>query len=161
MKNFIAKKKSPLPLPLALASVLLLSFQACDKTESSIITPMEPTVSFSATPASVARMLSEVPISIEQVMEVWNGVNASSANGYDEEYTFLDMFASPGRGIGDELTETRSSLDYTEPLCQAISACPAVSSVDLASSGLQIYWPYSENWDKKSMPVITFCPALL
>ena len=127
MKNFIAKKKSPLPLPLALASVLLLSFQACDKTESSIITPMEPTVSFSATPASVARMLSEVPISIEQVMEVWNGVNASSANGYDEEYTFLDMFASPGRGIGDELTETRSSLDYTEPLCQAISACPAVS----------------------------------
>ena len=160
MKNFIAKKKSPLPLPLALASVLLLSFQACDKTESSIITPMEPTVSFSATPASVARMLSEVPISIEQVMEVWNGVNASSANGYDEEYTFLDMFASPGRGIGDELTETRSDLDYTEPLCQAISACPAVSSVDLASSGLQIYWPYSENWDKKSMPVITFCPEL-
>ncbi len=158
MKYFIAKKKSPLPLPLALASVLLLSFQACDKTESSIITPMEPAVSFSATPASVARMLSEVPLSIEQVMEVWDGVNASSANGYDEEYTFLDMFASPGRGIGDELTGTRAAVEYRKPLSKAVSASSA--SLDLATSGLQIYWPYSENWDKKSMPVITFCPEM-
>ena len=105
-------------------------------------------------------MLSEVPISIDQVMEVWDGVNASSANGYDEEYTFLDMFASPGRGVGDELTGTRSAVEYQEPLFKAISACSAAASIDLGASGLQIYWPYSENWDKKSMPVITFCPEM-
>jgi hypothetical protein len=29
---------------------------------------------------------------------------------------------------------------------------------ELASSGLQIYWPYSDCWDKRSMPVITFIP---
>lgn len=168
MKNFIAKKKSPLPLPLALASALLLSFQACDKTDSPILAPETPPVILSMTPASVARMLSEVPISIDQVREVWDGVNASSANGYDEEYTFREMSVSPGSGVGDELIGTRAAIEYPEPLFGVISrylgeSVPTRSagiSGDLATSGLQIYWPYSENWDKKSMPVITFCPEM-
>ncbi len=29
---------------------------------------------------------------------------------------------------------------------------------ELRSSGLQIYWPYSEDWDGETMPVITFIP---
>ena len=151
MKNFIAKKKSPLQLPLALA--LLLSFQACDKTESTFLCLEEPSVTQVVTPNSVARMLSELPLTLEQVREVWDGVNASSANGFDEEYTFQDMFSCPGRGVGDERLGTRTASTYSEPLHQKIAS-------HLASSGLQILWPYSEDWDGHSMPVITFCPEM-
>ena len=151
MKNFIAKKKSPLQLPLALA--LLLSFQACDKTESTFLCLEEPTVTQGVAPNSVARMLSELPLTLEQVREVWDGVNASSANGFDEEYTFQDMFSCPGRGVGDERLGTRTASTYSDPLYQKIAS-------HLASSGLQILWPYSEDWDGHSMPVITFCPEM-
>ena len=151
MKNFIAKKKSPLQLPLALA--LLLSFQACDKTESTFLCLEEPSVTQGVTPNSVARILSELPLTLGQVREVWDGVNASSANGFDEEYTFQDMFSCPGRGVGDERLGTKTASTYSDPLYQKIAS-------HLASSGLQILWPYSEDWDGHSMPVITFCPEM-
>ena len=47
----------------------------------------------SVTPESVARMLSGIPITIDQVREVFQGVEASSAVGYDEEYTFENILA--------------------------------------------------------------------
>ena len=156
MKNFITKKKAPLPLPLALLSAAILSFQACDKTSQPLISPEKSVQSAEVTPASVARVLSGIPFTLDQVREVWDGVNASSANGYDEEYTFRDMFASPGSGVGDERVGTRSVKEYHEPLNGLISRHLG----DLSASGLQIYWPYSEDWDGISMPVITFCPEI-
>ena len=168
MKDFIAKKKSPLPLPLGLLTVVLLSFQACDKTDTSILTDQEPPVTQELTPRSVARMLSEIPLSIAQVREVWDGVNASSANGYDEEYTFREMFSSPGSGVGDERLGTRSVQEYSEPLREMVSRHLGESVAtrssgligELSASDLQIYWPYSEDWDGTTMPVITFCPEM-
>ena len=169
MRNFIAKKKSPMPLPLAIVSAALLCFQACDKTESVVIAPEASSPEFSVTPSSVARLLSELPISVEQAREVWDGVSASSSNGYDEEYTFKDMFASPGKGIGDEVSQTRSSGTYSSPLSKMIQkrldgpgpvTRAAGLSSELADSDLQIYWPYSEEWDGRTMPVITFCPEM-
>jgi len=168
MKNFISKKKSPLPLPLALLSAAILSFQACEETSQPLISQEVPSVESEITPASVAKALSGIPFTLDQVREVWDGVNASCANGYDEEYTFADMFSSPGQGVGDKVLGTRSMTEYPEPFRDLISAhfsgSPATRSSgfsdDLFSSGLQIYWPYSEDWDKVSMPVITFCPEI-
>ncbi|MBR1927664.1 MAG: hypothetical protein IJ840_07980 [Bacteroidales bacterium] len=168
MKKFISKKKSPLPLPLALMSVAILSLQACDKTSQPVISPESPSKTLETTPASVARMLSEIPFTLDQVREVWDGVNASSANGYDEEYTFMDMFSSPGSGVGDEELGTRAAARYDEPFYELISRHVAETVAtrsagftgDLSTSGLQIYWPYSEDWDGISMPVITFCPEI-
>ena len=153
MKNFITKKKSPVPVALALVSVALLSFQACDETDPLMVSPETPSEELSVTPASVARMLSGLPLTIDQVREVWDGAMASSANGYDEEYTFKDMFAFPGRRVGDDLIGTRSAATYPFPLSSMVSD-------NLASSGLQIYWPYSESWDGKSLPTITYCPEI-
>lgn len=54
--------------------------------------------------------------------------------------------------------------EYPEPLRDLLSAADiaqtrAGSFLDaLSASGLQIYWPYSEDWDGKAMPVITFNP---
>ena len=50
----------------------------------------------------VAQMLSELPMESVHFKEVHRAVSSSSGNGYDEEYMMRDLFASPGRGVGEE-----------------------------------------------------------
>ncbi len=138
----------------------------------------------------VAAMLSELPLEAEHYREVHSAVESSSGNGYDEEYTMSDLFASPGKGVGDSRTKAAAaSKAYGRPLRELIRehvkasvATRAAGSgmtdmtrsgaVDsgfgddadaylaaLESSDVQIYWPYSENWDGKSEPVFTFDPG--
>lgn len=129
----------------------------------------------------IAILLSELPIGREQLAEVHDAVCASAGNGYDEEYTMSDLFRSPGAGVGDAVLETRGipvTRTYSEPIKDLIA--DYLSSVRtrsgtgfnglgdgitpedyikaLKSSDMQIYWPYSENWDGKTMPVLTFDP---
>lgn len=121
--------------------------------------------------ASVAEILSELPLSRSHMEEVYSAVSSSSGNGYDEEYTMRKLFTDPGAGVGDddELMRTRS---YDNPLRDLIvdhvySMAATKSQTDfspreylemLSSSDIQIYWPFSENWDGETMPVITFDP---
>lgn len=118
----------------------------------------------------LARLLSTLPIGPSQMKEVADAVGSSSNNGYDEEYTMKQLFASPGTGVGDIESKAAS---YDTPLRDLISS--AVRSAtkatgddygdpedylrDLSSSDLQIYWPYAEKWDGKTSPVITFDPG--
>ena len=118
----------------------------------------------------VARVLAALPLCDHHMSEVYDAVKSSSANGYDEEYTMKDLFEAPGRGVGDR--DTRSGTYYAEPLRNLIEehlrSKPAVKSGDatdpdifieaLTSSDVQIYWPFSENWDGETLPVITFDP---
>ena len=108
-------------------------------------------------------------------MEVYDAVSASSDNGYDEEYTMKNLFKSPGAGVGDPLT--KSSTAYEVPLRKLIedhlrNMNVTKSSVNqsiealgvdgflqaLQDSDIQIYWPFSENYDMEEMPIITFDP---
>ena len=150
----------------------------------------------------VAAMLSELPLEPEHYREVHSAVVSSSGNGYDEEYMMSDLFASPGKGVGDTRTKAAAaSKAYVRPLRELIrehvkasvatrsagagnsgsgaswSATPNASSsgagmadsgfgddadaylAALESSDVQIYWPYSENWDGESEPVFTFDPG--
>lgn len=150
----------------------------------------------------VAAMLSELPLEPEHYREVHSAVESSSGNGYDEEYTMSDLFASPGKGVGDSRTKAATvSKAYGRPLRELIRehvrASVATKSVGagkadsddsrsgnsntassgagmadsgfgddadaylaaLESSDVQIYWPYSENWDGQSEPVFTFDPG--
>lgn len=119
----------------------------------------------------VAELLSSVPLQASQLNEVHRAVTSSSGNGYDEEYTMKDLFESPGAGVGDE--HTRSSEAYDRPLrdlieeyvrsshltrAEADVTDPEMFLDELMKSDIQIYWPFSENWDGKSLPVITFDP---
>lgn len=123
--------------------------------------------------ANVAKLISELPIEEEQLMEVFEAVNASAGNGYDEEYMFEDLLTSPGAGVGDAHTKT-SSRTYSKPLKDLLrerlnDACSTKSGMtaedvenylnQLLSSDIQIYWPYSELWDGKTKPLITFDPG--
>lgn len=118
----------------------------------------------------VAAVLSNISLGAAQLNEVYDAVSSSSGNGYDEEYTMRDLFTSPGAGVGD--TQVKSSVNYDRPLKDLIAeylrTAPQVKSgniIDpdrfmkaLTESDIQIYWPYSENWDGEQMPVITFDP---
>ena len=117
----------------------------------------------------VAGILAMIPLQNGQLDEVYDAVTSSSANGYDEEYTMKDLFTAPGAGVGDQLV--RSDKTYETPLREMIDAqvrsmtSTKSLSMDpdkflkaLTESDVQIYWPFSENWDGKSLPVITFDP---
>jgi hypothetical protein len=118
----------------------------------------------------VAEILSMVPLHTMQMEEVHDAVTSSSSNGYDEEYTMKNLFEAPGSGVGDN-SETRSDKSYVKPLWKLIdeqvrsmSATKALSMDPdsflkaLTDSDVQIYWPFSEEWDGETMPVITFDP---
>ena len=153
------------PALVSAAALLAPSCDRADQPENPLPDPVEvadavPDISVE----SVAKALSGLPFTMTQVKEVFDGVSASSANGYDEEYPFSNLFSNPGSGVGDELLRTRSDAEYSEPLRDLFSssALPATRSGSflrsLSDSGLQIYWPYSEDWDGKSMPTVTFNP---
>lgn len=128
----------------------------------------------------VAQMLSELPMEPVHFREVHRAVASSSGNGYDEEYMMRDLFASPGRGVGEEdsgksgnsVEEQSKSLSDILPLRDLIiqyaenRAATKASGFDpglwlesLSSSDIQIYWPYSEDWDGETQPVFTYDPG--
>ena len=128
----------------------------------------------------VAQMLSELPMEPVHFKEVHRAVSSSSVNGYDEEYMMRDLFASPGRGVGEEdsgksgnsVAEQSKSLSDILPLRDLIiqyaenRAATKASGFDpglwlesLSSSDIQIYWPYSEDWDGETQPVFTYDPG--
>ena len=132
----------------------------------------------------VVEILTLLPISTDQLGEVHAAVSASSSNGYDEEYTMTNLFTLPGGGVGDK--QTRANRSYAQPMRDMIVAIVKdMTSKDsktkseyqglnvlrtierlgadrfldaLTKSDMQIYWPFSEAWDRKQMPIITYDP---
>ena len=118
----------------------------------------------------VAGVFSAVDIGSSQVREVYDAVSSSAGNGYDSEYTMAELFDSPGSGVGDDrvLTGTKAGAEksYERPLRDLLVDYFASTRAQgndylsfIKNSGFQIYWPYFENWDGRTMPVITFDPS--
>ena len=123
------------------------------------------------TMSDVAKILSELPLESEQLLEVHDAVSASSGHGYDEEYMLTDLFEAPGAGVGDQGEPTKAG-GYKTPLRElfadyfARKYATKAGAVDveryinaLSESDMQIYWPYSEDWDGESFPIVTFDPG--
>lgn len=173
-----------MPLFAAFAATVVSACDAAEKVEFQVDeTVAEETLTVS--PENVARLMAEIPLTRKMLEEVHEAVTASSANGYDEEYTFGCMVSSPGSGVGDDRlaeagpasgnsdavaeTKAQSGDDTGCGLWAAVedklsSAGIATRSggsfaEELSASGLQIYWPYSEDWDRTTVPVITFNPG--
>ena len=112
----------------------------------------------------VARIFAALPIGTEQVTEVHDAASSSAVNGYDEEYRMKDLFTSPGCGVGEEPSKAPG---YSRPLRDLLmEAFATKASSDgaqwldsLMVSDVQIYWPFSDSWDGRSLPVITFDPG--
>ena len=179
MKNFSTNRKIAAPVTSVLFGLAVLSAVSCNKdlmTRSpSGLSPQTPEIALSL--GQTARMLTELPLGIEQVREVQEAVAASVANGYDEEYPFRNLLEAPGTGVGDaelqsrfpELRSRASGRSEEAGLLRNLlsyalstrSENPAASRnvhQELVESGFQIYWPYFEEWDGTTLPVITFHP---
>ena len=113
----------------------------------------------------VARIFAGLPIGVEQMTEVHDAASSSAHNGYDEEYRMTDLFASPGCGVGDAPSKAGV---YKRPLRDLLkeafsSGTKAADDTrwldSLSVSDVQIYWPFSEDWDGESLPIVTFDPG--
>lgn len=147
----------------------LLSLFSCNHKETATDEPDLPAPDFS--PAGLARIFSELPLKDEQLQEVYNAVGHSSGNGYDEEYTMDCLVDSPGAGVGDSPESRAATTEaYSYPLRDLLrdylSRRPGTRAGDvdemlkaLGKTDFQLYWPYSENWDGSSYPIITFDPG--
>lgn len=162
-------------LSMAVSVILLLGAFACERLDDDIDKHAGGDDAEYVTLDQVARILSELPLDKQHLEEVRTAVQASSSNGYDEEYTMRDLFADPGRGVGDDRLPSKSdSRQFQSPLRDLIEqhvrssiTTRATSSgtpdpdrfLDaLMSSDVQIYWPFSDSWNGTQMPVITFDP---
>ena len=127
----------------------------------------EPGVEPQFSKSDVARILSELPLRHEHLAEVYDAVSSSSGGGYDEEYMMSDLFTSPGSGVGGSGAAKSSA--YANPIrnlffdyfngTKAGGPDAAACVRALTGSDMQIYWPYSEDWDGSSSPIITVDPG--
>ena len=154
------------------SALLILSAASCEVLDDDVSTHVHDNETVLVTLEEVAVILASLPFEDAHLQEVHEAVSSSSVNGYDEEYTMRDLFLIPGKGVGD--TQTKSGVIYARPLKDLISdyvrSSVPVRSSDygtddpeayleaLMSSDVQIYWPYSDHWDGKTLPVITFDP---
>ena len=154
--------------PSALAALAAIFCCACHKAgpDSGVPVPPLPEISLQ----EVAALLASVPLETDQLEEVHDAAFSSALNGYDEEYTMQDLFAAPGTGVGaaapakaDRYARPLRDL-LREALLAGVTKADAASSPEawleaLARSDVQIYWPYSENWDGQALPVVTYDPG--
>ena len=157
-------KLLPLGLPLALV------LASCDGQKNGLDLPGMAEDSL-FTLSDVAKILSDLPLQEEHLAEVHDAVSSSSGNGYDEEYLLNDLFHAPGACVGDEGKGTKAS-GYKTPLRDLFADYLAdrygtkagAADVErylnaLSESDMQIYWPYSDTWDGRSYPIVTFDPG--
>ncbi len=147
------------------AALLTVLLSGCQRLESHPYEPQE-TATFVSV-ETVARLLSSIPLESGHLQEVHDAACASVANGYDEEYRMRDLFDAPGTGVG-AASPTKADT-YRHPLRDALREAFLSTKADggedpawldsLALSDVQIYWPYSESWDGRQAPVITYDPG--
>lgn len=146
-----------------------LALASCNGQKNDLYPSQPDTGLFS--PSDVAQILSGLPLEQEHLDEVYDAVNASSGHGYDEEYLLSDLFTTPGAGVGDHGKPSKAGgyatplRDlFTDYLAREYGTKAGAADVErylnaLSASDMQIYWPYSENWDGSTFPIVTFDPG--
>ena len=152
-----------------LAALCAVSLFGCEEVLLTPVDEQEPGEEPAVLLEDVARVLSHVPLGGEQLDEVYDAARASAANGYDEEYRMQELFAEPGCGVGDAGSTKADT--YSKPLREllkeAVYATKASGGLEdpdawldaLSASDIQIYWPFSDQWNGDAKPVITFDPG--
>ena len=163
--------KKEMYIKAVLAAMALASGIACEKEGSAEASAPEDPVAGIVSLEGVARMLSSLPMTGEHLNEVYGAVESSSGNGYDEEYTLKRLFNAPGTGVGDEEGSSRAAggsclrdliADYLGAASRSSEGVVADAErciKAMTESDMQIYWPYSEDWDGKTYPIVTYDPG--
>ena len=150
--------------------VALLAMASCRGTEDAEVIPSASDIEADLSLGNVARILSSLPLEHDHLSEVHDAVNSSFGNGYDEEYMMSDLFENPGAGVGSNGVATKADgyacplrhlfEDYFESMPKTKAGTSAKAYIEaLSSSDMQIYWPYSDEWDGEQYPIVTFDPG--
>lgn len=167
----LGSNQSPL---LCRTALILLLAASCSKqvTPPQVYpaeTPPDSSETVSLDTPALAKLFASLPIGYEQMQEVHDAARSSTDGGYDEEYTLERLINAPGCGVGQD--ETRAGKQYSVPLRDMLADYLGVGTKggsqeeveaflnSLSESDLQIYWPYSEDWDGEELPIVTFDPG--
>lgn len=132
-------------------------------------TPTDSSETVSLDTPAIAKLFASLPIGLEQMQEVHDAASSSTEGGYDEEYTLERLINAPGCGVGQ--SETKAGRQYSRPLKDMLADYLRAGTKggsqeeveaflnSLSESDLQIYWPYSEDWDGEELPIVTFDPG--
>ena len=105
---------------------------------------------------SVAVLISKMGVDAPICEEIFTGVTENAEWGWDETF-YLDY----------QWNRNTKGVEMSSPFFQKLQDAIAhqtkgegsdLSMDQLLSQNVRIYWPYSDNWDGVTEPVITFCP---
>ncbi|MDR0732633.1 MAG: hypothetical protein LBF08_01035 [Dysgonamonadaceae bacterium] len=110
---------------------------------------------------TVAKLLSGLTTNQEIATEVRAGVERSLTYGLDEELRFTDILQPKRSRLGENnlLAESVKNLLDDHNATNGLRSSGNDLEAFLLNENVQIYWPYSENWDGEETPVITFDPG--
>lgn len=105
--------------------------------------------------SDVAQLISMIEIDDEVMNEVKTGIENSCKYGLDEEYRFKDML-NPGESKISRSNNIPILIQRMKAKYEELNLTTSNSDFFnfLVNSDLQIYWPYSDNWNGMDKPII-------
>lgn len=148
----------------AFIAVLSLGLFACNSNDEPLApqnSNESPDYNESEDSEKIAQLMTSIPLTKEIVNEVFSATQKGLENGIEESYYFADVLSdTPAKSASRASSESQESFLGCE-LRSALSKTRSNSQIDadlLQYGDYQIYWPYSEDWDGETQPVITFVP---
>lgn len=146
----------------ALIAFLSLGLFSCSNTDEPM-TPISPSEvsdeSVHNDSKVIADLITSIPLTEDIVNEVFSAVTDGLENGIEESYYFADILSESSTKSATRSNGSESKLG--SEIRRLLNTTRSNSEIDadiLEYGDYQIYWPYSEDWDGKTKPVITFVP---
>lgn len=111
----------------------------------------------------IAEILADMDLSQEIIQEVHNSVTTGLKKGLEEAYFFKEILSEDPQ---NNIITRSSSEKLGTRLREYIQKTRVIGNEDaddvdlyaMENSNLQIYWPYSEDWDGYTKPIVTYFP---
>ena len=140
-------------------ALALISTLACEKTTDNLNLVEEPTFYIEESELNdVALMLTEIGLDNDLCNEVHASVSVAIDKGFDEDLYFRELWMNPE---DVKVKSYNSGSILKERVEEYFMRNPSTKNTEgnfLKNSNIKIYWPYSENWDGKTTPVIAPVP---
>ena len=108
---------------------------------------------------NIAKLLASIDFDNNEVKKIHGGVTTALNNGLHEVYFMKELMGEDCKVV-KETDQTRVFVDFIKSQVENKSLSQALSYYREFENDekLQIYWPFSENWDGKTKPVISYLP---
>jgi hypothetical protein len=112
----------------------------------------------------ITEFLSDIVSNDDIVKEVKTGIETSLLYGLDEELRFREILepndnklrSASKSLLAEKLEEAFGNIKMTKSATEALNGDELETF--MLNDNVQIYWPYSERWDGKEIPFVTYAP---